>query len=109
VPLSPRPAIGALLKHHGYRFSFRAPTGGRLRISWSAVLRARGEKSKRIVLARTAATFSVARARTLEIALTRAGTHLLMAVDQITVTATARFSPPGSPSVLTTRQFALTR
>jgi hypothetical protein len=84
-----------LLRHRGYRYSFRMPVAGQLTISWYASA-ARGgparQRFKPILIAAANAPLGSYTTDTVKIRLTRAGRRLLRRAAPLAVTAEARFT-----------------
>jgi hypothetical protein len=95
--------LPALLKSDGYRFTFDAPSTGKLTLTW---VRASGKK---IVLVGSATvTADAAGSLELTIRLTRAGKKLLRGAKREKLTAKASFTPSGAGAGVASRTFTLT-
>jgi virginiamycin B lyase len=90
--------ITTLRKKGGYRFFFRAPSGGSLKISWHA-------RSALVATARR--RFSKARAANVTIHLTRVGKRLLRRANRVTVAAKLVYIPVGEAAVSSQKRFTL--
>jgi hypothetical protein len=106
APMSKRARITALLQNHGYRFSVRAPSAGRLVISWHTRARSAG----RAVLVASANTrFARSGAVKVRLMLTRRGSQLLRHANRLRLTEQARFTPEGSTSTTQGKRITVTR
>lgn len=103
--------IRALLKHHGYTFTFNAPTAGKLVIQWAALVRgARVAKAtRRVIVARGSARFSKPGPVRITIRLTPAGGRILKHARRLRVTASGTYTPTGRSRITVTRRFTLRR
>jgi hypothetical protein len=95
-------AIGAVLAHDGYTFTFDAPSAGHLNISWYA-------GSRRTLVATSRSNFVRARAAAIEIKLTGNGRRLMATARRLAVTVTGTFTPTGSAGVSGSTTFTLHR
>jgi hypothetical protein len=95
-------AIGAVLAHDGYTFTFDAPAAGHLNISWYA-------GSTRAQVATSNRPFARARDAAIEIKLTPNGRRLLSTARRLTVTAAATFIPARAARVSASTRFTLHR
>jgi hypothetical protein len=94
--------IPALLKYGGYTFTFKAPSGGKATLSWTATV-----KHKKINVA--SASFSLKRKGTdkLKLKLSSAGRSLLKHSSHLTLHVTATFTPTGHSKVGSTTNIKL--
>jgi hypothetical protein len=97
--------ISALLKHGGYSFRWRAPSAGRLVISWYARPRHRA----RVLVATVRRSFAKAETTTITIALTPAGRRLLRSARKLTLSASVSFAPAGGAGTTLIKSFTVTR
>lgn len=105
-----RPArIAALLHRSSYAVRFTAPSTGKLEIDWYRVVAGRHHRRQRILVA--SARVSVKRAGTVtaRVRLTRRGRALLRNAPSLRLTADARFTAIGQPTVQVSRPFVLRR
>ena len=87
--------IGALLKNDGYRFSFKAPSPGRLRIGWDLPSKVATAAAKLVhpPEAGLSVTFHKAGTEKIKIVLSSAaGRHLLRHAKKVKLVATGVFS-----------------
>jgi len=103
--------IGQLLKHGSYSFSFKAPSAGRLVISWYFVPKgAHVTTAKKLVLvARSNVVLHKPGRVKIKIVLTSSGRKLVNGVKHLTLTAKGTFTPTGQAATSTTKTFTLKR
>jgi Lamin Tail Domain len=82
--------LKALVKADGFRFSFSAPSAGKLAIAWSTTVR-----GKQVLVASTSAVFHHAGRATVKVKLTRKGATLLKAGRSLKIHVKATFTPTG--------------
>ena len=97
--------IGALLKADGYRFSFKSPSPGRLRIDWNQPHK-KG-LSLPMPVGDLTVTFHKARQATVKVVLTGKGKKLLKHATSLKLTATGTFTPTGESVVTASKSFTL--
>jgi hypothetical protein len=110
APVGKAARIEALLKQGGYSFTFKAPTAGRVVISWYGLTKGAHPASRkrgRTQIASGQASLTSAGARKITIKLTPNGTRLLKKTSHLSLTATGKFIPPGNPPITATRSFNL--
>lgn len=101
----------ALLRH-GYSFSPKALSAGRLVISWYLAAnpaRARLDKPKPGLIATGTTTFTAAGTAKLKLVPTHAATQLLNRSNQLTLTAEGSFTPTAGRPVFAAKTFTLKR
>jgi streptogramin lyase len=91
-------AVTKLLEKERFRRSYRAPSGGTLRIAWHA---------RRALIATGRERFARSGEATVTTRLTRAGRRLLGRANTLTVTAKATFAPTRRPTVTRQKRFTL--
>lgn len=93
-PKGKQAKIGALLKNGGYRFSFKAPSAGRLRISWSLPSKVASDGGKLVHSAEAGLSVIFHKPGTakLKVLLSAAGRHLLRHAKKVKLVATGVFS-----------------
>jgi hypothetical protein len=95
--------IGALLKQGGYSFSFRAPSPGRLVISWY-----HGSKhGAKILVATATVAFHKAGIARIRLILTGKGRRLFSGASNVKLTAKGGFTPVAQATISATRSLAL--
>ncbi len=101
--------IAALRHGSSYAVRFTAHSTGKLEIDWYRVLAGPHHRPQRILVA--SARVSVKRAGPViaRVRLTRSGRALLRNVRSVRLTADARFTPIGQPTVPVSRSFVLRR
>jgi len=110
APFGRAAKIAAILKHGGYSLSFRAPTSGRLTISWyltQAHLVRR--KAKQVLIATGQASIDNQSATRINIKLTHKGKQLIKHAKHLKLTLKGSFTPTGDTAVLATRTVRLNR
>jgi streptogramin lyase len=90
--------VTKLLEKDGFRRSYRAPSGGTLRIAWHA---------RRALIATGRKRFAQGGEATVTTRLTRAGKRLLGHANTVTVAARAIFVPTRQPAVTRQRRFRI--
>jgi hypothetical protein len=111
VPSGKAATIGSLLKNGGYPSSLRAPSAGRMVVSWYHVrggIHAGGMR-KSVLVATARANFLTASTRTLRLRLTREGEQLLIGAKRLRLTARFTFTTTGVRAVTASRTFTLER
>lgn len=101
--------IPALLKS-GYRFTFKAPSAGKLQMTWYFLPKgARLAKAKPVALARVTRTVTRPGSTRVTIKLSAAGKKKLKRSRSVKITAKATFTPSGQRPVSATRAFVARR
>lgn len=114
VPSGKAASINRLLRS-GYRFTFRAPAAGRLRIDWyympkgAKLASTRKRQPKPLRIATGTANPSGSGSVTLAVRLTKAGKRKLQRAKRVKVTTTAAFTPDNQPRVTLTGHTTLRR
>jgi hypothetical protein len=113
LPAGKGAKLGALLGSRGLSISFRAPTAGKLVVSWSEVPDARGVPGRTstaaLVVATGSVSFSALEVKKVRIELTSAGKRVLGRAGRIKLLARASFTPTGEAPVVSARTFELNR
>lgn len=112
VPHGKNAKIGALLKHGGYKFTFTAPSAGRLVINWFFLPPGAhiSRKAKPVKIATASITFSNPGTFKVKVHLTGHGKQLLRgAKATLKVTAKDTFTPEVGNSASLKRRFKLRR
>jgi hypothetical protein len=110
VPHGKGAKIGALLKHGGYTFTFNAPSGARVMITWFFLpTGAHISKAKPVKIASARVTFTKAGAARVKVRLTGKGRELLRHAKSLKVIAKDTFTPGVGGAVGMKRSFKLRR
>jgi Lamin Tail Domain len=89
--------LNAIVKAGGFRFSFSAPSAGKLVIDWSTTVR-----GKQVLVASTSAVLGHAGRATVKVKLTRKGATLLKAGRSLKIHLKATFTPTGRTPITST-------
>lgn len=95
--------IGALLKHGGYSFSFRAPSPGRLVISWYHA----SKHGETILVASATVAFHKTGIARIRLILTGNGRRLFSGASNVKLTAKGSFTPVGQRTISATKSLRL--
>lgn len=95
-------AIPALLKNHGYRFAFTAPSAGKLVVSWYATI-----KHKQVLVAKASTTIRGAGKAIVKVTLTGAGRKLLKKSSHVALTADGTFTAAGQSAASGPKKFGV--
>ena len=101
--------IGALLKNGGYRFSFKAPSTGRLRISWNLPSKVASDASKLLhpPEAGLSVIFHKPGTAKLKVLLSGTGRHLLRHAKKLKLVATGVFTVSAGNTGTASKAFTL--
>jgi hypothetical protein len=100
--------IAAILKHHGFTFSFKAPSGGQLQVSWYLVPKgANIAAAKPVLAARGKVRFKKAGTVKITVNLTAKGKSLLKLSRKLKLTAKGTYTPTGQKPVSKLKTFTL--
>ncbi len=101
--------IGALLKNGGYRFSFKAPSAGRLRIRWNLPSKVASDAGKLVhpPAAGLSVIFHKPGTAKLKVLLSATGRHLLRHAEKLKLVATGVFTVPGGNTGSASKAFTL--
>jgi hypothetical protein len=108
APLGPGARIATLVKHNGYSFSFRAPTPGRVALSWY-VVPSGARASAPVLLAAAERSFVTHRVQTIRITLSGAGRGLLARARHLRLTARATLRAARGATITAVRAVTLSR
>lgn len=100
--------LAHVLSNNGYTFNFKAPSTGRLLISWYQVFHGT-HHAHRTLVATSKTTTLLAGTSRITITLTHAGRQLLHHAHRVSLTADAKYTPSGGRTVTATKPFALNR
>jgi hypothetical protein len=106
VPGGKASRLKAILKAGGYKFSFAAPGGGRLVLSWFYAMKSK-RKDQTVLVANVSGRVSRAGKLSLKIKLTAGGRKLLAHAKRIKLTAVGTFTPSGQHAVTVQKSFTL--
>ena len=95
--------IPALLKDGGYGFTFKAPSGGKVTLSWTATV-----KHKRVKVASVRVSLKRKGTDKVKLKLSDAGRSLLKRSSGLTLRVTTSFTPSGHSTVSSTKNIRLT-
>ena len=98
--------IGALLNNGGYKFSFKAPSAGRLRIAWALPLKV-AAKLVHAADADLSVTFHKQGTAKVKVLLTAAGRHLLRHATKVRLIATGSFAAADGETGSASKAFTL--
>lgn len=105
--------ITAILKAHGFTFTFNAPGPGKLTISWyevpAAAHLARKAKPQPVLVATASMSFAKAGSLKVKVKLTGAGRRLLQGSRSLKLTSKVTFTPVGGKRTSERRMFTVRR
>jgi hypothetical protein len=104
VPTGRAAAIGYLLKAGGYSFTFPAPSGGALKLTWRS-----GSGARAVVVGTATLELHGSGKAKFKLELTAKGRHLLAHSNSLQIQATASFAPTGQSAVSDNADFRLKR
>lgn len=108
APAGRASSIAALLKQDGYAYAFKAPTPGRIAISWYYATAA-GARHGSVRVAAAEQSFVKHRVQTLRLRLTSAGRRLLRTARHLRLTTRGTLRAARGVLITTTRAFTLRR
>jgi hypothetical protein len=109
VPHGKGAKIGALLKNGSYKFSFKAPSAGRLRISWAVPQLKIAAKLVHAPEATLSVKFHKQGTAKVKIQLTGAGRKLLKHANKVKLIAAGTFAAADGQTGSASRAFTLTK
>ncbi len=101
-PTGAKASLARVLAHHGYTFSFNAPTVGRLTVIWTAKI-----AHHKVTIARTSVNVAGASRMKVVLKLTSQGSRDLESHRRLRIRAAAAFSSPGRRTVHEASTFKL--
>jgi PKD repeat protein len=113
IPSGAHVSITTILSGGSFKTPFTPPEPGKLTVNWYAKHRSgrsghrSNSKTKLILVASCAETFSSDKKSTVKIKLTSAGRNVLRSAKQVALTADDTFTPKGKKAIKTSKQFTL--
>jgi len=101
--------IDTLMRRSEYALRFTAPATGKLEIDWYRFVAGRHHRRQRILVASARVSVKQAGTAIVRVRLTRRGRALLRNAHSLRLTADARFTAIGQPTVQVSRPFVLRR